>query len=139
MDNYNKNYIDEIKVPSERNFGFVFFIVFTLIGLFPKLHGEHVRGWAIMGAIFFGVSAILAPKLLAPLNRLWARIGQILHHFVSPIALGLIFYLTVLPTGFLLRIFGKDPLKLRIDRAANSYWVKREPQSPSAESLNNQF
>jgi hypothetical protein len=134
-----KNYNDEVKGSSDRNFGFVFFIVFTLICIFPKFHGGHVRVWALMGAIFFGASAILAPKLLAPLNRLWARIGQILHHFVSPIALGLIFYLTVLPTGFLLRIFGKDPLKLRIDLSVNSYWVKREPQSPSAESFNNQF
>ena len=139
MDSINRNHNSEVKVSSNRSFGFVFALVFAMVGLLPYFHGRGVHGWAILSAALFGFSAIWAPELLAPLNRLWARFGQSLHRFASPIALGLIFYLTVLPTGLLMRLFGKDPLKLRLDQSANSYWVKREPQSPSAESLNNQF
>ena len=67
------------------------------------------------------------------------KFGELLHRIVSPIALGIVFYLAVLPTGLLLRLFGKDPLRLKIDRGAASYWIKREPPGPTAESLNNQF
>ena len=90
----------------------------------------------------FGIFLLLAalvPGVLAPANRLWTKFGLLLHHIVSPIALGILFFLVVTPTGLLMRLFGKDPLRLRFDPDADSYWIKRDPPGPAADSLKNQF
>jgi hypothetical protein len=76
---------------------------------------------------------------LAPLNRLWFRFGMILHAIVSPLVLGLIFYLVVTPTALLLRAIGKDPLRLRPDRAAASYWIAKAPPGPPPDTMKQQF
>jgi hypothetical protein len=113
---------------------------FLLIGLLPLLHAPHaVRWWAVAVAVAFGGLAQWWTTPLAPLNRLWQRFGLLLHRIVSPIVLGLLFYLTVLPVGLLMRAFGKDPLRLRADRAARSYWIVREPPGPSGDSMKQQF
>lgn len=87
----------------------------------------------------FLLLAMLIPQVLAPANRLWTKFGLLLHNIVSPIALGILFFLVVTPTGLLMRLFGKDPLRLRFDPAASSYWIKRDPPGPAADSLKNQF
>ena len=135
---HSQNHI-EVKGSSNRTFGLVFSTVFGIIALFPVLGGGMVRVWSLIVAGIFLLLALIFPVILAPANRLWMKFGELLHHIVSPLALGIVFYVTILPTGLLLRLFGKDPLRLRLDRTAESYWIKREPPGPSAESLNNQF
>ncbi len=131
--------VDRTKASSNRSFGFVIGGAFLLIGLAPLVHAPHQpRWWAILiGAIVAGI-AQLRPKLLAPLNAIWFRAGLLLHKVVSPIILALLFFTTVLPVGLLMRAFGKDPLRLQNDRAADSYWILREP-GPSPESMTQQF
>lgn len=124
---------------SDRSFGFVFAIFFLVVGLLPLLHGQAVRGWAVTLAAVFGGTALTVPVILAPLNRLWTRLGLLLHRVVSPLALGILFFGVVMPTGLLMRLFGKDPLRLRLDKNASSYWIVREPSGPAPESLKNQF
>jgi hypothetical protein len=131
---------DKVKGSSDRSFGCVIGGAFLLIGLVPLLHAPHrPRWWAIAIAFGFVAFAQFRPELLAPLNRLWLRFGLLLHKIVSPVILGLLFYTTVLPVGLLMRAFGKDPLRLRADPAADSYWVMREPPGPSPESMTQQF
>ena len=77
--------------------------------------------------------------MLAPFNALWFRFGLLLHRVVSPVILALLFFTTVAPVGLLMRAFGKDPLRLKKDRAADSYWILREPPGPSPESMKQQF
>ena len=139
MHEHTQKHIEEIKGSSDRAFGLVFCAVFTIIGLFPLLGGGVPRLWSLIVAGIFLLLALAIPGVLAPANRLWMKFGELLHHIVSPIALGIVFYVAVLPTGILLRLFGEDPLRLKIDRNATSYWIKREPPGPTAESLNNQF
>jgi hypothetical protein len=127
------------KGSSDRSFGFVFTAVFLLVAVYPILYDAAVRKWAIGLACFLFGIALFAPKLLAPANKLWTKFGFLLHTLISPVALGFVFYFAVLPTGLLLRLLGKDPLRLRIDPNAKSYWINREPPGPEAESLNNQF
>ncbi len=93
----------------------------------------------MMVAGTFLVLTLSVPKVLGPANRMWTKFGLLLHNIVSPLALGILFYLVVTPTGLLMRIFGKDPLRLRLDTAADSYWITRSPPGPDAESLKNQF
>jgi hypothetical protein len=77
--------------------------------------------------------------LLTIPNRLWLGFGMLLHRVTSPVALGIIFYVVVMPTGLLMRAFGKDILRLRHDPAAESYWIKREPPGPKPDSMPHQF
>jgi hypothetical protein len=124
---------------SERNFGLVFAAFFLFVALFPLLRAEELRIWATLLSGGFFTVAFAAPKLLAPANYLWTKFGELLHKIVSPISLGIVFYLTVWPTGIVLRILRKDPLRLRLDPSAESYWIDRNPPGPPAQSLNEQF
>lgn len=133
------NHVAEIKGSSDRAFGLVFSAVFALFTFYPLIAGGSIRLGCLIISGTFLLSAFLAPALLAPANRLWMKFGELLHSIVSPLALGIVFFFTVLPIGLLMRLFGKDPLRLKIDRDAASYWISREPPGPSAESLNNQF
>jgi hypothetical protein len=117
---------------SDRSFGFVFAAFFVLIALLPLAHGHAVRVWALGPAAVFAVLALAAPRVLAPLNRLWMAFGRLLNRIVSPLVMMLLFVVAVVPTGLVLRLLGRDPLKLKFDRAAATYWQNRsEEQSRS--------
>lgn len=139
MHEHIQKHVQEIKGSSDRSFGFVFAIVFLLIGLYPLLGEGGLRLWSLIIAGIFLVLALVTPGILASANRLWMKFGMLLHRIVSPIALGIVFYLAVMPTGLLMRLLGKDPLRLRMDATTDSYWIRRDPPGPAAESLNNQF
>lgn len=139
MFEHTQKHVAEIKGSSDRAFGLVFATVFTIIALYPLLGGGLLRVWSLIVATIFLLLALVAPSILVPANRLWMRFGGLLHYIVSPIALGIVFFAALVPTGLLMRLFGKDPLRLRFDPAAESYWIPREPPGPSPESLNNQF
>ena len=139
MHEHTQRYVAEIKGSSDRAFGLVFSVVFALIAFYPMLAGGTIRLWSLIVAGIFLLLAMVVPGVLAPANCLWMKFGELLHRIASPVALGIVFYVTVLPTGILLRLFGKDPLRLRRDPTAESYWIRRDPPGPSAESLNNQF
>ena len=129
----------EIKGSSDRAFGLVFAAAFALIGAWPMLDGVAPRWWALVIAGACGVLAVAAPGILAPANRLWLRLGLFLSRIVNPLVTGLVFYLAVTPTGILMRLLGKDPLRLRIDPDAESYWIKRRPPGPAPDSMSRQF
>lgn len=124
---------------SDRSFGVVFAVVFLLIAGWPLWHGEVPRWWAVGVAAVFALLAMLRPALLAGLNRQWMKLGVLLGKVVSPVALGLLFYGVVTPIGIALRLAGKDPLRLKFDRGADTYWIRREPPGPPPDSMTNQF
>jgi hypothetical protein len=83
--------------------------------------------------------ALLRPNVLAPLNRIWTKLGLLMATVVSPIVLGLLFFIVVTPVGLLMRLVGKDPLRLRHDSGANSYWIVRQPPGPPGDTMRDQF
>jgi Saxitoxin biosynthesis operon protein SxtJ len=131
---------DEVIHPSSnRAFGFVFAGVFALIGAMPLAWGHGMRMWSlVVGAVFLAV-ALALPATLGPLNRVWLRFGLLLHRVVSPIVLGIMFFLVVTPLGVAMRAFGKDLLRLRYDRQASTYWIDRRPPGPPPDSFDHQF
>lgn len=131
--------VDAAPGSSDRSFGFVFSIVFAIIAVWPALSGGMVRLWALIAAAMFLLIAVVRPKWLAPLNRVWYRFGMLLHAVVSPIALGVIFFAGILPIGLIMRAMGKRPLHLQFDRDARSYWVPRDPPGPQARSMSDPF
>lgn len=126
---------EALKLPSNRSFGTVFTVFFTLIGLFPLLNGHGLRVWALLIAILFLIITIIIPDKLTILNRLWTHFGALLHKIVSPVAMGIVFFGAVLPTGLILRFLGKDILRLKFDQSTTSYWIKREPPGPEPDTL----
>ena len=116
---------------SDKSFGLVFAGVFTAIAVLPLLHGHPLRAWALGPAVAFLVLAFAAPKVLAPLNRVWMAFGRLLDRIVSPIVMAVLFVVAVVPTGIVLRVMGRDPLRLKFDRSATTYWQRREDASKS--------
>ena len=124
---------------SDRGFGLVVAAAFVVIACWPLLHGETPRWWAIALAAPFALLAIVKPALLAGLNGLWIKFGVLLGKVVSPVALGVLFYAVLTPVGALMRITGKDPLRLKRDRDAASHWILRKPPGPPPDSMTHQF
>ncbi len=130
---------EHVEGSSDRSFGLVFAAVFVVVALWPLWSGGGLRWWAVGVAAAIAVVAVVMPRVLAAPNRLWLKFGLLLGRIVSPIALGILFYAVFMPTGALMRLFGKDPLKLKRDAAAATYWVDREPPGPPPTSMTNQF
>ncbi|MAF48158.1 MAG: SxtJ family membrane protein [Rhodospirillales bacterium] len=128
-----------VKHSSNRAFGIVFTVLFLIVALYPLIGGEPPVWWALIVAALFLMAALFIPRLLAPLNSVWQKFGQILHGIVNPLVMGLLFYVTVTPTGLIMRLFGKVPLHLKFNAHADSYWIERVPPGPDPKSMNRQF
>ena len=131
----------EIEIGSERSFGMVFAAVFTIIGIWPVFTNDaSVRWWAILiGGVFLAV-ALIRPSQLKPLNRAWFKLGLLLGRVVSPIVMLLVFFLTVTPTAIIMRLLGKDMLRLKKSRDKGcSFWIDRTDESQKMGSMKNQF
>ena len=124
---------------SDRVFGLVFAVFFVAVGLYPLLRGLPVRGWAFAPAAVLAVVAAAKPRWLAPFNTIWTGLGLALNRIVSPIALFLVYCVAIVPIGLLLRALGKDPLRLRMDPGATSYWIPRRPPGRADEQMKRQF
>ncbi len=122
---------DEPKA-SERSFGLVFSAVFAVFALLPLLDHEAVRWWAAGMAAAFLILALVAPRTLAFPNMLWMKLGKLLHMIVSPVVMSLLFVVAVVPTALIIRLMGRDPLRLKLDKTAASYWQKREARDDAS-------
>ena len=131
----------EVEIGSERSFGFVFTIVFALVGVWPIFFGSGlVRWWAVLIALAIFVTTLINPILLKPLNHAWFRLGLLLGKIVSPIVMMLVFFFVVTPTAMLCKAFGKDPLRLKKSgRKTESFWIDRSEDERKTASMKNQF
>ena len=125
------------KISSNRSFGLLFFLVFLIIGLW-HFRGDlqEIRIWALCFSLIFLTLGLINSKLLTPLNKSWHYLGIILGIIVSPIVMGLIYFLVVSPIGFIMRLIGKDLLKLKYDKSIKSYWINKEKLKST---MKNQF
>lgn len=160
---FKSHHIDP-QTASDRSFGLVFsgfFALLALLNFFSKLppfiksllpasecpfiqahpqligHGNSL-GLLVISLLFL-LLALIVPKLLFPLNWLWTKFGLLLHKIISPLVLGVLFLLVITPIGLLMRLFGADPLRLKLDPEASTYWIERTPPGPAPESLKDQF
>ena len=119
------SYKSKIKISSNRNFGLVFFFIFLIISLWPLAHGAELRIWSIFVAIIFLILGLMNSNLLKPLNILWFKFGIALGYIIAPIVMGIVFFVVVTPTGFIMKLFGKDLLNNKYDKKQKTYWIKR--------------
>tara|TARA_B100001741_G_scaffold309246_1_gene306610 strand:+ start:814 stop:1206 length:393 start_codon:yes stop_codon:yes gene_type:complete len=113
------------KNKSNKSFGIVFFIFFLIIALWPLMNDGEIRIWSIILALLFLILGLINSKILTPLHRLWIKLGYFLGYFVSPIIMGMIFFLIISPVGIIMRLFGKDTLMKKYSKKS-TYWIQRE-------------
>lgn len=123
------------KIPSNKSFGIVFFILFLIISLWPLLNSGNVRIWSLLLSIIFLILGFLNSRILTPFNKIWMKFGVLLGNVVSPIIMVIVFFLVITPIGLLMRLFKKDLLNLKFNKNY-SYWIeKKGPLS----KMKNQF
>ena len=125
----------KIKLPSNRNFGIVFFVVFLIISLWPLLSQNDVRIWSLVISGIFLILGLINSKLLLPLNKIWFKFGILLGNFIAPIVMGIVYFMVVTPTGLIMRLLGKDLLNLKKNNK-DTYWIDKDN---SNNDLKNQF
>lgn len=120
---------------NNRSFGILFFIVFSIVAIWPILYGGELRLWSFIIAIIFLIMGIMKSRFLTPLNILWIKFGELLGVIIAPVIMGLVYFLVVLPIGIFMRVLGKDLLKLKFKKNIVSYWNKKD----SKINFNKQF
>tara|TARA_B100000131_G_C17920487_1_gene534169 strand:- start:55 stop:444 length:390 start_codon:yes stop_codon:yes gene_type:complete len=128
------NYKD-IKISSNRSFGFLFAFVFSLVAFWPILNQNEIRIWSLIIAIVFLILGFFNSKLLTTLNKIWFRFGIFLGNFISPIIMGIIFFFVVTPTGLIMKLFNRDLINLKKSNK-KSYWIEKKDIKSS---MKNQF
>ena len=115
---------NNIKISSNKSFGIVFFIFFLIISIFPLLNDEIIRIWSLIVSIIFLILGLLNSRLLTPFNILWFKFGIFLGKIVSPVVMGIIFFIVVTPIALLMKMLKKDLLNLKFNKDY-SYWIKK--------------
>ena len=123
------------KLPTNRNFGIVFFLFFLFISLWQFSNDKTLSYWFLIISIIFLILGLLNAKILTPINKTWIKFGEILGSIVSPIVMAIIFFGIVTPIGLFLKLIGKDVLKLKQDKK-NTYWIEKDN---SNNNMKNQF
>ena len=126
---------EKIKIGSNRSFGIVFFVVFLLIAIYPLLNQSEIRIWPLAISLVFLALGIINSKILTPLNKIWFKFGLLLGKIISPLIMGLIFFIVVTPIGLFMRMFKKDLLSLKFNND-QTYWIKKNDND---NRMNKQF
>jgi len=124
------------KISSNRSFGLLFFIVFLLIALWSFREDiNQIKIWPLTVSIIFLILGLSNSKILTPFNKSWHYLGLLIGMIVSPVVMGIIYFLLISPMGIFMRFIGKDLLKLRMDKTT-SYWINKDR---SKSTMRNQF
>jgi hypothetical protein len=130
---------EKVMAGSDRSFGLVMAAAFAAVTLLNGWHAGRVWPWTGGIAALFLSAEFIRPGVLHSLNLIWLKFGLLLHRVVNPVIMALLFYGTVLPTGLVMRMLGKDLLRLKREPDTDSYWIVRRPPGPAPESMKDQF
>ena len=129
---------DNLKLPPNRKFGFFFTFVFALAAAYFYYSANVSLVCVFIGvALIFMLVTLIKSDALLPLNKLWMRFGLLLGMIVNPIVLGIIFFGLFTPVAILMRLSGRDELRLKFSHKV-SHWIKRSELIKS-ESFKHQF
>jgi hypothetical protein len=129
---------DDVR-PSERNLGVTFAAACAIIAAIRLYHGGSFPVLWLLASGAFLVCAFFWTAPLRPIGILWHRLGRLLFKVTNPVVMVVLYFGTVVPTGLILRLTGKDPLSLKMDRECDSYWLDRHPPGPTPQEMKNQF
>src|SRR5262249_52794124 len=128
-----------IKMGSERSFGLVFATAFGVIALWPLAQGGTPHLWAIVVALVFLTLGCVRPTVLRPLNIAWFQIGLVLSTALTPFVMAVLYVTTFVPTSLLLRLTGRDSLRLRREPDRPTYWIIRDARDLGRGTMKRQF
>ena len=120
---------NKIKISSNRSFGIIFSFVFLIVAFWPLTNVEQIRIWSLVVSFIFLILGLMNSKMLYPLNKLWFKFGILLGNVISPVVMGIVFFLVVTPIGLIMKILRKDLLRKKIDKRKNSYWINRDKRT----------
>ena len=126
---------NNIKIGTNKSFGLVFFVFFFIVSIFPLLNDGNIRFWSLIISIIFLILGILNSKILTPLNQVWFKFGILLGRFVSPVVMGVVFFVVVTPTSVIMKVLQKNLLNLKKGNK-KTYWIER---SKIKSKMKNQF
>lgn len=132
----------EIEGSSDRSFGLTVGGILALIEAYRLWSNETLD---TLGIVLLAIAAplmilgLVYPSILAPLNKAWMKLGLVMFKIVNPLIMFAVYILTIVPIGLIFKMTGKDPLRLKLDKGAKSYWIERDPAGPTPESMKNQF
>ena len=113
-----------------RNFGLMVGGIFCAIGLWPAvIRGESPRLWALVIGVLLLIPALIVPRTLGPVYRVWMKVGEALGWVNTRILLGVLFYGLITPMGLIRRLLGNDPMRREYERGVESYRVVKRPRS----------
>ena len=112
-------------ISSNRTFGILFFVVFSLIGLWPLINLGEPRIWSLIISVIFLILGLINSKLLSPLNKIWVMFGELIGKIIAPIVMGIVFFIIITPIGLFMRLIGKDLLQIKFSKK-KSYWINRK-------------
>ena len=125
----------DIKIGSNKSFGIVFFLVFLIIGIYPILKGNDPNYWSIIISVIFLILGLFNSIYLTPFNKLWFKFGILLGQIISPIVMGIVFFIVVTPIALVMKILNKDILNLNKNNK-KTYWIEYKNKSSK---MKNQF
>jgi hypothetical protein len=128
-----------VQAASPRAFGLMVAIILLAIALWPLASAQPIRAWALMIALPAAVLAWWVPRLYSWPNRAWMKVGELLARVVAPVALGVLYFGMFVPFGWIMRLAGRRPLRLRRDPDAATYWIERAPQGVDPDSMKHPF
>lgn len=125
-------------VKQNRKFGYTVSIALLVLAAFHIFIKHHAAWWVgFTIAIILLVCALVKPSLLNLLRLIWDKIGHILGIINTYILLTVFYFLILTPLGIIMRLFGKDILKVKQSAKLNSYWDISVQKADS--SMKNQF
>jgi len=128
--------MNNLKMPSNRSFGIVFFVVFIIVSLYPLLNDHNIRIWSLIVSFIFLFLGLSNSILLIPLNSLWFKLGLFLGKYIAPIVMGIVYFALVFPTFLFLKLFKKNYLNIKYEKNRHSYWIDVKDKN---NSMKNQF
>lgn len=128
----------ELAPGSARSFGWLMTVILLVLAGMAYAHDNLLYAPLALGAGVFALLALLAPRVLGPLNRAWLALGLLLGRLITPVIMGLIYFGLVTPLAVLARWRGVDPMRRRWDAAAPSYWIRRDPPGPDPATMERQ-
>jgi Saxitoxin biosynthesis operon protein SxtJ len=132
-------YGEALQRSSDRAFGLIFTVFWSIVAVAPIRKGGSIRSWAVVLAAAFLVCVLVRPTMLRALNRLWQKVARLLQTLSNTIVMTILYFSTIVPFGLIMRLMKRDILRLGWDRAAASYWIPRNPPGPPPESMKDQF
>lgn len=122
---------------SDRAFGFTFAALFLAVFLIALVFGRR-PSWPLALSSFFGLSALLVPGLLMPLNRTWMQIAERINRVLNAVLLAIAYVFVIMPLGVIMRLRGRDALRLKSGSVDATYWAP--PARPiTRENFEDQF